>query len=700
MKADHLSFRRATSVSLLGLALQLISGLVLLAYSVLSRPADPAAFSAALFMLLGCGVWLTLAVVFDQHRRERLEALEARSLEMSGVAGSSVFEQNDEMRVAARRLAWMHRVLLPVVSLALAAVFIMLGLWRIRHAIRSLDILNVDPVPTNRGMQIALGIGLAVVGFIFARFVSGMAKQKVWAPLRAGAAMTVGGAVMGFGMVLGQFVDYAGPDILIRWMFLIFPGMMVMVGAEFILNFVLLMYRPRKAGEVPPPAFESRILGFVAAPDKIAESIGEAINYQLGINVTGSWFYQLLSRSLIMLVAIGGVVIWAMTCFAVVRPNEQGLRIRNGELIGDVVKPGLVVKLPWPFERIQRADVKSPHRLDVAGMPALEKSKTYLWTVKHHAEDRNFIVQPSGLTTNVMEADLEATAGTVSGANGGTPTSVNRTNVTDVMLLSVEVPVVFEITDLKQYTMLAQDGMQDKILEAVGRRAVMRQLANEKLQDVLSARRTEISSALQGLMQKEYDRLNAGVKVLYVGIVGVHPPTRTAQSFEQVVGADQAKLASIDKAHEEEASTLSEVAGNIQLASLIAAEIAKLDQMTASSAEEIERQNLKIDQLLMQAEGKASIVIAQAKADRWTKHMGARARAARYQGQLAAYAAGKNIYLAQMYFNTLHDVLSNARVYITPDQSIPLEIRWDLMDEVDKGNVFNSSGGQPAEGGN
>ncbi|MGE3107928.1 MAG: SPFH domain-containing protein [Phycisphaerales bacterium] len=687
MKADHQSFRKATSVSLLGLTLQLLAGLVVLGYSVLM--VDPAAFSAALFLLVGSVVWLTLAVVFDQHRRERLEALEARTIESSGLAGSSVFEASDELRVAARRLAWMHRVLLPVVSLALAGIFIFLGFWRIRHAIRSLNILNVDNLPANRGMIIAIGIGLAVVGFVFARYVSGMAKQKAWAPLRAGAAMTVGGAIIGFAMVLGQFVWYAGPDIVFRYTHLIFPGLMILVGAEFILNFVLLMYRPRKAGEIPPPAFESRILGFVAAPDKIAESIGEAINYQLGINVTGSWFYQLLSRSLVMLIAIGGLVIWIMTCFAVVKPNEQALRLRNGQLVGEILRPGLVVKFPWPFERIERQDVSSPHRLELAGMPALEKNKSYLWTVKHHAEEKNFIVRPSGITLGA-EAPLPGISPSAP-ADSASPGSV----AADVMLLSVEIPVVFEIADLKQYKLLAQDGMQDKLLEAAGRRIVMRYLATQRIQDVLASGRTRISETLKKDVQDEYNRMNAGVNVLFVGIVGVHPPQRTAESFEKVVGADQQKQGSILKAQEEESTMLSEVAGSIELAGKIAAEIDVLETMKQRGADAsgLEVQSLKIDSLLEQADGKASIAIAEAKADRWIKHMGARAQVSRYKSQLAALAAGKNVYLSQLYFDTLRDVLGVARVYITPDQSVPAEFRLDLLEQMDKSNVLS----QPSE---
>lgn len=691
MKADHLSYRKATGVSLLGLAIQLILGLVVLVYSFIGR--DPAAFSAALFILGGCAVWLSLAIVFDQHRRERLEALEAESIERSGVAGSSVFEAGaDELRVAARRLAWMHRVMLPAISLGMAGIFILLGWWRVRHALRDLKILTIDNVPSHRGVQISLGIVLAVVGFVFARYVSGMAKQKTWANLRAGAAQIVGAAVIGFGMVLAQFVDFAGSDSVIRYIHILFPGLMIVIGAEFILNFILTIYRPRKAGEVSRPAFDSRILGFIAAPDKIAESIGEALNYQFGFNVTGSWFYQLLSRSFILLVFIGGVVVWLMTFFAAVRPNERGLRLRNGQLVGEPLEPGIHLKLPWPIERINRFDTTSPHRLDLAGYPALEKNKSYLWTVKHHAADKNFIVQPVSSTMSTDDDSKTKPAPAAPGASGVSASLPDNT-IKDIMLLSVEIPVVFTITDLKKYYGLAQDGMSDRLLEAVGRRVVMQYLATQKLEDVLSTRRSEISDELRNRVTAAYKELDAGVNVIFVGIVGVHPPTQTAPKFESVVGADQRKLSSIEIAKADEVKTLTTAVGTVELAQKIVTEIAALEELQkkgseAGNADAIRAQSLKVEELLTKAGGEAGVAIERAKAQRWVKHMAASSRATRYQGQLAAYAAGKNVYLAQLYFDALKDVLGKARVYITPDQSVPMEFRTDLMEVDNGGNAF------------
>jgi hypothetical protein len=145
MKADYLSFKRASTVSLLGLVIQLFLGLALLIYSVIYF--DGAALTASLYVLLGLPVWLSLAIVFDQHRRERLEALEAESLKQ----GASVFEEaGDELRVAARRVAIMHKYLLPAVSLAMAAMLIGIGWWRFSQGLALVRGGEIDPTRCRR----------------------------------------------------------------------------------------------------------------------------------------------------------------------------------------------------------------------------------------------------------------------------------------------------------------------------------------------------------------------------------------------------------------------------------------------------------------------------------------------------------------------------------------------------------------------
>src|SRR5690606_36849160 len=132
-------------------------------------------------------------------------------------------------------------------------------------------------------------------------------------------------SIVGLLLAVAQFLDFLDAPLALRYHHLVLPALMVVLGVEVGLNFVLNLYRPRRKGEFPRPAFESRILTFFAAPDRLAESVGEAISYQFGFDVTQSWFYRLLSRTLWLLFISGGLVLCGLSAVAIVEPNEQGL---------------------------------------------------------------------------------------------------------------------------------------------------------------------------------------------------------------------------------------------------------------------------------------------------------------------------------------------------------------------------------------
>ena len=218
MKGDHLSFARAAGVSLLGLGLQLVLGLILLIYAALGR--DSAAQSGAYLVLAGSVVWLVLAVIFDQHRRERIEAMEAESLDAASARESSVFgTTSDELRVAAKRLNSMHRVLVPAISLAFGLLLLGLAYWRYTVGVKALpiDAFRMEE-PTARGWAISIGVGSGVLGFIFGRFVSGMGQQKIWSPLKAGAAVAVGASVIGLVLAVGHVLMIFKVDFVLRYL--------------------------------------------------------------------------------------------------------------------------------------------------------------------------------------------------------------------------------------------------------------------------------------------------------------------------------------------------------------------------------------------------------------------------------------------------------------------------------------------------
>ncbi|MHC4977139.1 MAG: hypothetical protein ACYTF7_11125, partial [Planctomycetota bacterium] len=389
MKADPLAYTRATRASLIGLVIQIGIAVTFLIYSVFGE--DPLAETAFYYTILGLASWIVLALVFHQHKLERVEAVSEEMLSSASAEEASVFEGNAaDFRVAASRLAWMHRFLVPIVSLALGAALAGLGVWRFSVGREQLDVETFSP-PEQTGWAVSLGLGIAIVGFVFARYAAGMAKQQVWMNLRAGAAMAVGASLVGLFIAIAHGISYIGSELALQYMHVIIPSLMVVLGAEVFLNFILNIYRPRKTGEVPRPAFDSRILGFVAAPDKIAESLNEAINYQFGFDVSSTWFYQLLSRSLWKLTGLGVVILVGLTCLAVVDANERGVVTRFGAY-RTTVESGFTLKAPWPIDSLQTFPAHSVNELNI-GTPKPSGLGPIIWTEPHGSDEEFQIVQ-------------------------------------------------------------------------------------------------------------------------------------------------------------------------------------------------------------------------------------------------------------------------------------------------------------------
>lgn len=680
MKADHLSFKRAASVSMLGIGIQIAITLILLLYGLYAR--DHAAQSAAFFSLVGVGVWLVLILLFDQHRRERVEAMEAEAL--AGDAASSVFEEGvADLRLASKRLATWYKFVIPIASLLIGATLIALGLWRFQ-ADRGLSRPGALPPTDARGWAIAFGLIIAFVGFVFARFVSGMAKQSIWANLRGGAAYAVGTAMIGLAIAVAQFVDVAGSDSVRRLLLVGIPILTIALGVEVLLNFLLDLYRPRKKGVFPRPAFDSRVLAFASAPDRIARSIGEALDYQFGFGVQETWFYRLVLRSWPLL-ALGGVfVVWILSAFAVVSPDQRGMVLRFGRPIRENLQPGLHLKAPWPIDRVvvpELVERRTSGDLQVLGYtatgirtlqlgtPPAEGDKPILWTNEHVKEEVFHICQPS------RTLDDQATG-----------------KSQDLALVATEVPLNYAVSDPLLYDELGPPGIREDILRVVGQRAVTQYLATISIDQILGADRSALASEIQKRVQTAFDGLNtdgagqprgAGVEILSVTIAHMHPPREVAPKFEQVVIAEQHREAKVESAGAEEVQALAGVAGSVAAAKKIVAELDAYDLMRNGQASEaaVAIEEVKVAALMSSAQGEAAKILAEAQAQRWRKHMGAWADAVRYRGMVASYQAAPLVYRAGLYFDVLRDSLANSRIYLI-DAGVPtIHLRDELQTE-------------------
>lgn len=691
MAADYLTYRRATSASVLGLVIQGAMSAGLAIYGVLAR--DHAAVTASLYCATGLVAWLTLAIVYDQHRRERIEAVEAEAFSKSDLAGTSAFEKTeDEFRPAAKRLRMLYRVFVPAMGVVVAAALISIGVFREMSARDVLERATYVP-SLHAGWGLAIGVGLAAIAFVFARYAATMARQKEWANLRAGAGFAAGGSLLCLAIAIGHGVDFAGGDTVIRWVARLIPIVIGVLGAEVVLNLVLDLYRPRKAGETPRPAFDSRVLGFVAAPDRIAQSVSDAIAYQLGFDVSGGWMFQLLRKWVLPLLGVGVVVMWLLTSLAVVQPHQRAVVLRFGKPVGQEIGPGLHFKAPWPIDTIYvpeyvvrddrgRSVVRD---LTATGLRTIQLSTSppgtsgaILWTNDHMGEEVYHFVR-SGSTAQSDTSKLD-----------------------DLAVVSVEIPLRYEVSDVRLFDELAPAAARDDLLRAVGRREVMKFFQDKSLEQVLGGDRVALGAALRSQIEAAYAQLNpgpdgkprgAGVRVVSVTLTGVHPPKPTATSFETVVMADQRREANIAAARADAARSLTEVVGDVTLANSIVSELDKLDVLRARNAsqEDIAGQEFAVRERLADAGGRMSSLLAEAAAARWQRHMGERGRAARFAGQVALANASPKLYRVDQYYQARLRMMANARVYfVPPDVATRFDV--DLKNKDTGLDVFRPKG--------
>lgn len=689
MSGDFNTYKRAATHSILGLVFQSVFGVGLLIYGIVGR--EPTAITGSIFALVGVLPWVVLLILFDQFRRERIEAMEAEAFAAADAATSSVFDEAEGgLRVAERRLRLIRTVAIPAVGLVFAAALILAGALRVGPG---RELANPDDfaVPPYELVGLTLGLAVAVIGFMFSRYTAGMAKRPAWQALQGGATIAAGTGLFGLLVGAGHVVDQLGSSEVIRVMLFASPILLIIFGAEAVLNFLLELYRPRKPDEGFRPPFASRLLGPVASPEVVAESVSGAIDYQFGYEVSRSWMYKLLTRRAWVLVVFAGLVFWVMSAFVVVQPDQTGIHTRFGRVVEANVEPGLHIKAPWPIDRIEvpgvyeRDESRVPRLAGYstgtvreiwgASAPRALETTAYLWSNLMTEDESTMLVQPS-------RSSLQASSDVELGR--------------DLSLIRVEVPVRYTIEDVEAWELFTQEGAHLDMLDRLTQKVVMRYLVRTRVDELLGAKRAEMAEEIRERLEAEFISANPKqngepvVRILSVGVSGVAPPSSVQLQFEQVVEQEQKYQAQLNAAQADAIRALTEVVGSVELADEIVAEIEALSALQAQRGQgedgddawdaQIVAQELKIDGLLAEAGGEAASLIAIAQAERWQRHMGQWGEAQLAMGQAVSDRANSAYFRAQLYLERFFNALDGKRIMIVPgggDITMDIDLKFD-----------------------
>lgn len=681
MSQDQQTYQRAAAAALIGLIAQLVLSVLL---ALLGLYAESKAFHAATWHFFGgLPIWVMLWVLYHQHRLERAEALEAEQLARADARTAAIFDEaGEQLRVARKRLDNLYRFGLPAVSALVGLYLLGAGgtlLWLNYQLYGAGTLLHASlRADASAGVVTILAVAIAFVAFLVARYVSGMTQVRDWQVLRGGASYLTGNFAVAILLAVAGFFALMDNRAILAALALVVPAVMVVLGVEMFLGLLLGIYRPRRPGEVVRPAFDSRILGWLTRPESLGKIISETLNYQFGFEVSRSWFYRLLAGAVTPLFIVGTLVLIGLSSLVIVAPHQQAVITRFGAF-DRVVEPGAHWKLPWPLGRAEKHDVYRIQEVSVGSIQGdLKPGVAILWTNEHTQQAEEYLLTaPTPLGGDDLGADF------ISGE-----------------LVGAEVVVKYRIADLERYVKSAV--APEQILEDLAARRVTMFFVTRTIDSMLTADQQEVGEHLRRQIQDDADAVDdgegLGLEIVFVGVVGVHPPqaSEVASKFHEQVGALQKRQSMVQEAQKEAISTLAEVAGSPERARQVRSAIRELERLqrqlealrgaqdydaddATALSQKITEQEVAIEELMDDAGGRAAQLIHEARAYRWAQASTERARAERFASQLQAYRNAPQYYKMRQYLQTLAQGLAERRkIIVASEQKQPATIRLNL----------------------
>ncbi len=416
--------------------------------------------------------------------------------------------------------------------------------------------------PSNALNAAVLAFIMMLLSVFSGAFFVGQSRSPAFRWLRAvGAWLLAGFGIMFCSMVVSVFThnNFTNLD---EYVATVVYWILAVLGAEFIVSFIIEFYRPRTLKETQP-IFESRLLSLFTEPGGVMRNIALALDYQFGFKVSGTWLYSFMERSFFPLVLFWAVILWGFTMIHEVGPSEVGVRIRLGKVVStELLQPGIYWTMPWPFGRIDRysctevltvvvgeheesgataedAASDDGHGHGQQPKPTGDKPMAVvLWTNPHGGEQNNFIVA-------------------VAPEGGERSASSDDSSAASISFVRMMIPIMYRIRPDGVMDYAFKNMSPRETLLKIGEQATTEYLASSSLMRIMAAGRMEAEQAIAERVQLLADQHELGVEILGVTILDSHPPVeKVAPAYQNVIGAMEEREATILKAMEYQVQTL------------------------------------------------------------------------------------------------------------------------------------------------
>lgn len=235
-------------------------------------------------------------------------------------------------------------------------------------------------------------------------------------------------------------------------------------------------------------------------------SLASTTEKTFGVKLGDTWLVQLARTLVAPFVLLGIVGLWLSTAATRVPVDSRGVLVQRGAFGSESLPPGLHFHAPWPWgrvivvptERVQ--EIALGFERDLAG--------PVLWAEKHFEGEQNLLVGQGE------------------------------------ELLTINVPIHYRVRDAVSYVRRASDARA--ALESLGYRELLALTTSHTSFGLMTSDRVEITSKLHANLQAAVDRLGLGIEIVFVGLKDVHPPVAVAPAYQDVISAEEQRLALAD----------------------------------------------------------------------------------------------------------------------------------------------------------
>lgn len=576
-------------------------------------------------------------------------------------------------------LAVSQRFISPLLTLFVAMYLGWAGVILFQEEWRSSVTENLQVSPLQ---ALALMAGWSVLAFGVTRFFILLCRRAaVIQELAPGLKFMVGILWSGVLFLIGFTAVHFGFAAPLRAISLLVPAVMAATGAEIGMFLFLDRFRPRRRGEEPRPAFDSRLLGLLLHSEGMGQTLWEAMDYQFGFEVSKSWFLRLCARSLWAWIFLAGGTLLVFSAIVIVEPHQQALTFRFGRLRGMPLKPGLHWKAPWPVDAVEIYDVSGvrrihigSHRPDTPGGEVYLADVPILWSNLHGVKAEEFlVVAPS---TDSMEAVGPARGNMNDPArtDGAKPPSVN--------LMGGDIFVEYRIADLREFALASSS--TEHFFAQIAEAKTSRELFRYDIDALLGSGRIEAENRLRQRLREAVADHELGIEVLKVGFAGTHPPMEVADAFHETIIARQERLTAIQDAESYATQVKIEAAGTLKQANELVRRIDTLEKgENAGEQSSFAASRDQAERVLSTAGGRVAEEMADARGYRWWRENQERGKSERFLREIELCRIGPQMFPRWKYLSVLERGLENAKKYILLADRERLVLRFNFLNPAD-----------------